>query len=112
MGKQGVHHFFKEIIGDEDLLGELTHQDTAELYVEKVVELGRKLGYGFEPEDVRETIEEVQRNRGELSDEELEKAAGGAETPGDVDEFIGSSYPGSDYESPYNQEGEPGPDYP
>lgn len=76
MSVDAVHDFFQEIIGDEDLLQELSHQETEDLYVEKVVETGHKLGYTFYEEDVRAAIKNA-RQESELTESQLEKAAGG-----------------------------------
>lgn len=78
MSREAVHDFFREIIGDEGLIEELSHQETEEMYLEKVVRTGRKLGYAFAAKDVKETIEAVRQSDEELDDRQLEQAAGGA----------------------------------
>jgi len=71
MSVENVKKFMELVLKDKDLQQELTKAGTD---MPKIIALGAKKGLTFTPEDVKTVWEET---GGELSEEQLEKVAGG-----------------------------------
>ena len=69
-----LKRFFEEVSSNEELKQHFTGHKTIEGFCKEVVEQGRKQGYDFSEEEVRQAIA-IQSNQ-ELQDEELDRIAG------------------------------------
>jgi len=74
MSQEAVKEFFKKIGEDEELTEKVKEAGTN---VNELIRLGMECGCEFTPEDLKFVHEELTKSGDELSDEDLEKVAGG-----------------------------------
>lgn len=74
MSKEDVKKFIERVGDDPELTEKVKSAGTD---VDEVIRLGKENGFDFTAEDMKAAYEEISQSGTELSDEDLEKVAGG-----------------------------------